>query len=113
MQLSHIESDVLKQYVARVLSDHLDPHQYRAFFFGSRITGTNTDRSDIDLGVEGPKHLNAAVKLSIEEALENLPTLYKFDVVDFATVREEFRKKALESIEPIVWKKSIKISAGQ
>jgi hypothetical protein len=38
---------------------------------------------------------------AIREELEDLSTLYSIDVVDFATVTNEFRQVALEHIEPI------------
>jgi len=37
--------------------------------------------------------------LKIEEEIENLPTLYKIDIVDFEEVSDEFKKEAFKDIE--------------
>jgi len=37
--------------------------------------------------------------LDIQEEIENLPTLYKIDVVDFYDVSEKFREVAKQHIE--------------
>lgn len=53
-------------------------HAGRLVLFGSRARGDNTERSDIDLAVYGmPRAFQAAFALE----LEDLPTLFKFDVV--------------------------------
>lgn len=104
MKLEHISAEELKERLAHIFAAHLDPHGYRAFFFGSRVSGTSGERSDIDLGIEGQRALDPAAKAAILEAIENLPILYTIDLVDFATVRPEFRKKALKHTEPIQWK---------
>ena len=73
----------------------------KVFFFGSRVKKDNSNRSDIDIGIEGPKKISVRIKLEIEEELDNLPTLYKFDLVDFKEVPERFKKEALRYAEYI------------
>lgn len=65
--------------------------------FGSRATGKNRDRSDIDLGIlsEEPDNLESLYKL--KDILDNLPTLYSFDLVDLNTVSDSFRNEALKN----------------
>jgi hypothetical protein len=46
---------------------------------------------DIDIGIEGPDEISAKTKLEIEEELDNLPTLYKFDLVDFKDLTKKDR----------------------
>lgn len=82
--------------VKKVVGKYLPLSHYRLFFFGSRVRGDSLSRSDIDLGIEGPKPVPAKIKLLIEEELENLPTLYKIDFVDFKTVSAKFKKEALK-----------------
>ena len=65
------------------------------------MTGKANERSDIDIGIEGPKPLPAEILLDIQEEIENLPTLYKIEIVDFATVDKKFREVALQCIESI------------
>ncbi len=48
-----------------------------AYLFGSRAKGTARERSDIDIAVTGVEDFEA-----LEEAVEDLPTLYTIDLVD-------------------------------
>lgn len=52
--------------------------------FGSRAKGTALDRSDIDVAVSGVKDFAA-----MQEETENLPTLYKVDIIDMDSCRNE------------------------
>jgi predicted nucleotidyltransferase len=62
------------------------------FLFGSRATGTQHDRSDIDIGIEGPAPVPRRTLVAIEEELEDAPTLYTIEVVDFQRLPETFRR---------------------
>lgn len=101
MKLGHISQARLKRLIKEVFARHLPKEEYRLFFFGSRVKGSSFPRSDIDLGFEGEGAIPAAIKLEIEEELQNLPTLYKIDLVDFKDVSESFKKTALKKVEPI------------
>ena len=85
----------------RALGKHLNTKKYKVFIFGSRAKGDATDRSDIDVGIEGPRKLPPRLRLAIEEELETIPTLYKIDVVDFKTVSPRFKNYALKWTEPL------------
>ncbi len=78
---------------------YLDLSKYNLFFFGSRVFGRGTDRSDIDIGIQGQNPISTETLQAIEEEIETIPTLYKIDVVDFARVPERFRNIALERVE--------------
>lgn len=52
--------------------------------FGSRAKGTDTDRSDFDLAVSGVEEFE-----ELQEEIEELPTLYSFDVINLDTCRNE------------------------
>lgn len=101
MRLEHEDVDVVKQQLRAMLGRYLDLSQYRVFFFGSRVQGTGDDRSDIDIGIMGPAPIPSDIRFVIEEEIDGLPILYKMDIVDFADVSEDFRRTALEHIEPI------------
>jgi uncharacterized protein len=73
-------------------------HAYRVFLFGSRATGTAGERSDIDIGIEGPAPVSRAALAAIHDELEEAPTLYTIEVVDFARVSEKFRQVAERQI---------------
>jgi predicted nucleotidyltransferase len=68
---------------------------HQVFLIGSRANGRARPRSDFDLGVIGPEALPLKTFHEIEDALENLPTLYRIDWVDLNGVSDRFRRMAL------------------
>lgn len=101
MNLQHYPVEKLKADLLAIVGRRLDLTQYRLFYFGSRVTNKGDDHSDIDIGIEGPAPVPAAILDGIKEDLVNLPTIYKMDLVDFASVSEDFKKVALAKIEVI------------
>lgn len=101
MELAHYSVGELKEQILGILGKHLDLSKCRVFFFGSRVDGTGSERSDIDVGIEAPEPIPSVAMLDIQEEIENLPTLYKIEVVDFHNVTPKFRKVALQNIELI------------
>lgn len=101
MRLEYYPLEKLKQQLIDIISVYPDLLSCKLFFFGSRVTGYGTDRSDIDLGIEGKSPISAKTLIEIEERIENLPTLYKIELVDFCCVSDNFRKVALRKIELI------------
>ncbi len=98
MKTAHYPEEKLKEDILRILSKYLDLKKYKVFFFGSRVYENFDDRGDIDVGIEGPE-IPVEIKFKIEEELENLPTLYKIDFVDFNNVDEEFKRIAKKNVE--------------
>ena len=98
MRLEYYPADKLKKEILEILGKYLDLSKYKVFFFGSRVRGNSDERADIDIGIEGPE-IPAYAKLEIEEELENLPILYKIDLVDFNNVSDKFKKVAKEHIK--------------
>ena len=99
MQIEFYPNEKLKKEILEIVKKHLDTRLWRVFFFGSRVRGDNFSRSDIDIGIEGPESIPIEIKYKIKDDLENLPTLYKFDFVDFKNVSEKFKKEALKNVE--------------
>jgi predicted nucleotidyltransferase len=81
--------------VSKILKAHL-PEGYSAVLFGSRATGRARPASDWDIGILGPAPLRGSVIQSIHEALDELPTLHSFEIVDLSTVPGAFREEALK-----------------
>ncbi|MBI2055826.1 MAG: nucleotidyltransferase domain-containing protein [Candidatus Sungbacteria bacterium] len=100
MRLEHYPVDKLKKEILNALAKHLDVTAYRVFFFGSRVTGKGTDRSDIDVGIEGPP-IPPHIWFDIQEEFENFPTLYKVEIVDFNRVSPRFRDIASQNTEEL------------
>lgn len=99
MKLEHYRVDKLKSEILRVIRKYLDLKEYKVFFFGSRVDRTASERSDIDIGIDGPRSLDDDVLFKIREELGNIPMLYKIDVVDFKSAAENFREVALQKVE--------------
>ena len=80
------------KFAALVIRRHLPDPAYRIFLFGSRATGSAAESSDIDIGIEGPAPVPGQALAAIHDELEEAPTLYTIDVVDFRRVPEKFRE---------------------
>jgi uncharacterized protein len=88
--------DEVARFAASVVRRHLPDPAYIVFLFGSRAAGTARDRSDIDIGIEGPAPVPRQALAAIEDELEEAPTLYTVEIVDFARAPESFRRVARE-----------------
>jgi predicted nucleotidyltransferase len=88
------EPDETARFAAAIVRRHVPDPAYRIFLFGSRAEGTARERSDIDIGIDGPGPVPLETLSLIQEELEEAPTLYTIDVVDFARVPEKFRRVA-------------------
>ena len=80
--------------IARALGGFV-PETHRIVLFGSRATGDASPRSDWDIGIVGPSPLDGALIERMREALDRLPTLRSFDVVDLSNVAPGLRQRAL------------------
>lgn len=99
MKLEHYSGEKLKKDVLDVIGKYIDLRKYRVFFFGSRVSGKADERSDIDLGIEGSDPIRASDMLDIQEEIENIPILYKIEVVDFSEVSKKFKEVAKQDRE--------------
>ena len=86
--------------IARAL-DGLVPETHRVVLFGSRATGNASPRSDWDIGLVGPSPVDGALVERMREALDRLPTLRRFDVVDLFKVAPGLRDRALSEGVPL------------
>ena len=80
------------RFAAPVIRRHLPDPAYRVLLFRSRATCSARERSDIDIGIEeSPAPVSRAALAAIHDELEEAPTLYTIEVVDFArTFRRDF-----------------------
>lgn len=102
MKLEFYSQEKLKKEIQRIISGYLDLNKYKVFFFGSRVSGKGSERSDIDIGIEGPKEIPLEIISAIKEESSNLPTLYRIDIIDFRNVDKDFYKVAKQDIEMVV-----------
>ncbi len=86
-------------WINEILKKNLTGLNYRAFIFGSQANLTELKRSDIDVGLIGNEQILPQHLATINEEIENLPMLYKIDLVDFNEVDERFKTIALKNAE--------------
>ena len=86
------------KFAAEVIRRHIPDPAYRVFLFGSRAVGSAAERSDIDIGIEGPAPVPRPALAAINGELEEAPTLYTIDVVDFRRAPENFRRLAQQRV---------------
>lgn len=98
MDKSHL---FLKDNIIAIIKKNVSAKHYKVFYFGSRVNGQATKRSDIDIGIAAEIPLPAEETLQIKSELEELPTLKKFDLVDFNGIDDAFKRVALEHAEVI------------
>lgn len=82
----------------------IDKKSTSVFLFGSRADGTFRPDSDIDIGFLGDCKIDYLLFNKIRIALEESNVPYHFDLVDFYSVDDSFKKIAMENI--IIWNKS-------
>lgn len=99
MQIKNISAKDLKKSVRKIFNKYIDLKDYDVFFFGSRVAGSHRETSDIDIGIRGRKKVPRSAIFKIKEEIDNLPILYKIDIVDFSSVSKEFKRVAEEKIE--------------
>ncbi len=88
--------EALTRSIVESVKRHLSLRHFRIFYFGSRVRGTETPRSDYDVGVEADGKIPLAVLARIRDDLDEIPILQKIDLVDFASVSSEFSSQAKE-----------------
>ncbi len=82
---------VVKEMSRLVADGHL-----RIYLFGSWAQGRALSVSDLDIALDIGMPISVSIMQDISDALEELPTLRKIDVVDLQAVDEEFRNRVLE-----------------
>lgn len=92
MRLEFYSIQKLKKEIAGIVGKYLNLSEYKIFFFGSRISDSGDEHSDIDIGIEGSNKISYEIMAKIKEDVENLPILYKIEIVDFKNVSSDFRE---------------------
>jgi predicted nucleotidyltransferase len=84
--------------IQAILKEHLSDCEVKAF--GSRVTGTHKDYSDLDLVIIGPKKIERRLLIKLKDSFaeSNLP--FRVDILDWQRISPEFRK-VIESQETV------------
>jgi predicted nucleotidyltransferase len=96
-----LEHQRIKDRIIEIICKNIKTKHCKIFFFGSRVNGQASERSDIDIGVEADILIPQKTIREIKDELEGIQTLNKFDLVDFKSVDAEFKQAANKNIEVI------------
>lgn len=77
--------------VLRILNEIVPDREVRVF--GSRVTGKAKPFSDLDLAIMGDAPLSLETRVRLEEAFSESALPWKVDILDWAQVDADFRKK--------------------
>lgn len=80
-----------------ILNKYLPGPDYKYFVFGSRAGTKHRKFSDLDIGILGPSEIPGSILVQIKQDLNDSDIPYLTEVIDFSTVSEDFKKKALSS----------------
>ena len=90
------EVQPLLEKVIRAVCDHIDEKRLRMYLFGSWARGRALPISDLDIALDTGKPIEPAIFMKIADALDELPTLRRVDVLDLQSVDQEFRSRVLQ-----------------
>lgn len=76
--------------------------EYHLYLFGSRAENKNRPYSDFDFFVKGPAAVPAPKWQRFCEAVEEVDTLYKIDLVDFMRASNDFKTIAGKTAREVV-----------
>lgn len=78
-----------QEEILRRIIEISEKHKVKeVILFGSRAKGTAHEKSDFDIAVSGVKDIEA-----FREQIEEIPTLYSFDVVDLDECTNQLLKE--------------------
>ncbi|MGZ3874652.1 MAG: nucleotidyltransferase domain-containing protein [Mucilaginibacter sp.] len=87
-------------WIKETIDENLSGKSYEAFVFGSQANQPVLSRSDIDIGILADEITSEQIA-RISAGIEELPTLYKIDLVNFNEVDESFKNIAFKNLERI------------
>ncbi len=81
--------------IETLLTQALSDKIYRAYLFGSRVTGTSNPASDIDIGILADEPIDLELSLARESLVEStIP--FMVDLVDLNRTADTFRAQVLK-----------------
>ncbi|MBI2099651.1 nucleotidyltransferase domain-containing protein [Candidatus Uhrbacteria bacterium] len=99
MKIPPHQEQEIKSAIIKIAGAYLDITRYSLFFFGSRVSGTGREQSDVDIGIEGDAPIPLEIMAQIKSDIAELPILHSIDIVDFGNVDDNFKEVAKKTIE--------------
>lgn len=84
--------DVVKKLLDIYLSNDT---QAKVYIFGSRVTNTAKDFSDIDIAINAGKKLSLSDLANLKDDFDNSILPYNVDIVDINDISEDFKNHIL------------------
>ena len=85
--------------VVRVVCDVVHDERLRVYLFGSWAEGRALSVSDLDIALDAGSPIDPVILQKVADALDELPTLRKIDLVDLQAVDQGFRNRVLQQAE--------------
>ena len=95
----------LPEKVLKLLQDYFasNPHIIRVFIFGSRAMNREKPGSDVDLAIISDE--SEDISGHVQAELEELPTPYTFDVVDYQFITNKHLKEHIDRVGKILYQR--------
>lgn len=93
------ETELLNR-VKQIVHHHLGI-DVQIILFGSRASGRAVDASDYDIGLRTSQPIDPLIMARIYDAIEELPTLQKVEIVDLTKVTKRFYATAMQHTRAI------------
>lgn len=90
----------VEKAIAEVVKICKKYHVKQVVLFGSRAKGTALERSDIDIAVSGTEDYDTLL-----EEIEEIPTLYKIDLVDLDSCSNTLLKEDIQEYGRKIYEK--------
>ncbi len=91
--------------ISGILAAHVPGVEARAF--GSRVSGSPKDYSDLDLALVGAAKLESSVIANLREAFEESDIPFRVDILDWHAISKEFQKVILAKYEVLAPHKNL------
>ena len=85
--------------IQKILNQHVPDCEVRAF--GSRVTGTAKDYSDLDLAIVGKTKLPDKILYALKDDFEESDIPFRVDVLDWNAISKEFQKVVEKKYEVV------------
>ncbi|MBI4583196.1 MAG: nucleotidyltransferase domain-containing protein [Planctomycetes bacterium] len=92
----------LIQAVWQTFKEMINPGQYRLYLYGSRARGNPSPYADFDFLIIGDRAVPEQLLTALRSRLEELPTLYSIDLVDFHQASRDFQEIACKHMKEVV-----------
>ena len=89
-----------REIILKILAKYAPDNEIRVF--GSRVQGTSTKTSDLDIALKGKERISRQAMNRLEEAFEYSDLPFRVDVLDWNALTPEFQKVIEQHYELLI-----------